>query len=56
MSFVGYTPQTNTLGAKTMLTLTLREDTSELEEVVVVGYGTQRRSLVTSAISKVQMN
>ena len=56
VSFVGYTPQTITLGAKTMLTLTLREDTSELEEVVVVGYGTQRRSLVTSAISKVQMN
>ena len=56
VSFVGYTPQTITLGAKTMLTLTLREDPSELEEVVVVGYGTQRRSLVTSAISKVQMN
>lgn len=56
VSFVGYTPQTITLGAKTILTLTLREDTSELEEVVVVGYGTQRRSLVTSAISKVQMN
>ena len=56
VSFVGYTPQPITLGAKTMLTLTLREDTSELEEVVVVGYGTQRRSLVTSAISKVQMN
>lgn len=56
VSFVGYTPQTITLGTKTMLTLTLREDTSELEEVVVVGYGTQRRSLVTSAISKVQMN
>lgn len=56
VSFVGYTPQTITLGAKTMQTLTLREDTSELEEVVVVGYGTQRRSLVTSAISKVQMN
>ena len=56
VSFVGYTPQTITLGAKTMLTLTLREYTSELEEVVVVGYGTQRRSLVTSAISKVQMN
>ena len=56
VSFVGYTPQTITLGAKTMLTLTLREDTSELEEVVVVGYGTQRRSLVTSAISKGQMN
>lgn len=56
VSFVGYTPQTITLGAKTMLTLTLREDTSGLEEVVVVGYGTQRRSLVTSAISKVQMN
>lgn len=56
VSFVGYTPQTITLGAKTMLTLTLREDSSELEEVVVVGYGTQRRSLVTSAISKVQMN
>ena len=56
VSFVGYTPHTITIGAKTMLTLTLREDTSELEEVVVVGYGTQRRSLVTSAISKVQMN
>ena len=56
VSFVGYTPQNITLGAKTMLSLTLREDTSEMEEVVVIGYGTQRRSLVTSAISKVRMN
>ncbi|MCD7793388.1 MAG: TonB-dependent receptor [Alistipes sp.] len=56
VSFVGYTPQNITLGAKTMLSLTLHEDTSEMEEVVVIGYGTQRRSLVTSAISKVRMN
>ena len=53
VSFVGYTPQTITLGAKTMLTLTLREDTSELEEVVVVGYGTQKKVNVTGSVATI---
>src|SRR5690606_22051524 len=33
------------------MTITLQESTSELEEVVVVGYGTQRRGNVTGAVS-----
>ena len=50
-SFVGYHPQT--LKASASMSVTLQEDTKALEEVVVVGYGVQKKSVVTAAISKV---
>ena len=51
ISFVGYVSQT--LKARSALNVTLREDTQALDEVVVVGYGVQKKSVVTAAISKV---
>ncbi|GAA4381214.1 TonB-dependent receptor [Hymenobacter koreensis] len=52
-SSVGYTAQEVVVGSQTTLNIRLSEDTKALEEVVVVGYGTQRKSQVTGAISSV---
>ena len=55
-SFVGFTTQTVVVSAATASTpisIRLVEDTQKLNEVVVVGYGTQERGSVTGAISSV---
>ena len=51
-SYVGYTSQT--LAAANGMKVTLQEDNTVLNEVVVVGYGTMRRQDVTSSITTVQ--
>jgi iron complex outermembrane receptor protein len=51
-SYVGYTSQT--LPAKDGMQVTLQEDNTVLNEVVVVGYGTMRRKDVTSSITTVK--
>ena len=54
VSFIGYKTMEVTATDKQILKVTLAEDSQQLEEVVVTGYGgTQVRSKVTSAISKV---
>ena len=51
-SYVGYiTQELQVTGRR--LNVTMKEDTETLEEVVVVGYGVQKKSNVTGAISKV---
>jgi TonB-linked SusC/RagA family outer membrane protein len=53
-SFVGYATQTAIVKAGApAFTIALREDTKQLNEVVVVGYGTQQRGSVTGAVSSV---
>jgi len=53
ISFVGYqTQEINTVG-KTSFVVTLKEDSEMLEEVVVVGYGAQKKESVVGAISQV---
>jgi TonB-linked SusC/RagA family outer membrane protein len=54
-SFIGYVgqPVVVTSANATGLSVTLREDAQKLNEVVVVGYGTQERGSVTGAISSV---
>ncbi len=52
-TFVGYLTQEVTVGAETVLSISLAPDITNLEEVVVVGYGTQKRTVVTGAISSV---
>lgn len=54
ISYVGYKPQTFTVGAGKTYDFTLEEDTQLLDEVVVIGYGTQRKGDVTSAVSSVK--
>ena len=52
-SYVGFTTTNVTVGASDVYNMTLDVDTAALEEVVVVGYGSTRRELSTSAISTV---
>ncbi len=52
-SFIGMESQEIALGGRTLLDLVLRSASTDLEEVVVVGYGTQRRESVVAAISTI---
>ncbi|MDO6769281.1 MULTISPECIES: SusC/RagA family TonB-linked outer membrane protein [Cellulophaga] len=52
-SYVGYLTQEINIAGKTTVNITLSEDAALLEEVVVVGYGTKKKSLVTGAISSI---
>ena len=55
VSFIGYkTLTTPPLGAKTSITITLEEDTQLLDDVVVIGYGVQRKSDVTGSITSIK--
>lgn len=51
ISFVGYKTQEVAVSGKTTINVTLSEDTQMLDDVVVVGYGTQKKEDLTSAIS-----
>lgn len=53
ISSLGFTSQEVNIGGRSQLTVTLVEDQKALEEVVVVGYGTQRKSDVTGSLSSV---
>ncbi|WP_310588304.1 TonB-dependent receptor [Dyadobacter sp. CY345] len=52
-SSVGYTSQDVAVGTKSVIDVDLVPDTKSLNEVVVVGYGTQQRKDITGAISSV---
>ena len=53
VSFVGYAPQEISVKGKRNLDVTLKEDTELLDEVVVVGYATQKKATVAAAVSSV---
>jgi TonB-dependent SusC/RagA subfamily outer membrane receptor len=53
ISMVGYETSTVSVGDHTSIPVMLKTDVSHLSEIVVTGYGTQKRTLVTSAISSV---
>lgn len=53
-SFIGYEPQTITVGDKTVINVSLSASTKGLGEVVVVGYGVQNRRDVTGTIASVK--
>lgn len=54
VSYVGYQKKNVNLDGKTMVTVMLEEDTKTLEEVVVVGYGTMRKSDLTGSVVSVK--
>ncbi len=56
ISYIGYMPQHVSVTEKTTVNVTLSEDTQLLEEVVVVGYGVQKKRDLTGAISSVKMD
>ncbi len=51
-SIIGFTSQEITVGNSSTITLVMKTDASNLGEVVVVGYGTVKRSKLTSSVSK----
>ncbi len=53
-SFVGYISQEIRIGTQTNIDVLLKADEKALEEVVVVGYGTQKKTSVTAAVSSMK--
>ncbi len=52
-SFVGMQMQEIVVGSKTTIDVTLTEETIGIEEVVAIGYGTQRREAVTGSVASI---
>ena len=52
-TFVGYESQEVTVGAQSVINVALNPDVTTLSEVVVVGYGTQKKTSMTSAVSTI---
>lgn len=52
-SYIGYKALEVNVGGKTNLSVSLEEDAAVLSEVIVVGYGSQKKSQTTGAISQV---
>ncbi len=53
ISYVGYNTQTIKVGTSPRIDVTLTENSEQLSEVVVVGYGTMKRSDLTGAVTSV---
>lgn len=51
VSYIGYKDQTVTLGNSSNINIVLQEDNAQLDEVVVVGYGTMKKSDLTGSIA-----
>ena len=54
VSFIGYVTQEITVGDRSAINVTLEEEAESLEETVLVGYGTQKKESLTSAITSVR--
>jgi TonB-dependent starch-binding outer membrane protein SusC len=48
-SYIGFVTKTVKIGAQSVANVVMREDSKSLNEVVVIGYGTQKKKLVTGA-------
>ena len=53
-SFIGFTSQEKTVGSQTVVDVVMLEDVQSLQEVVVVGYGTVKKSDLTGSISSIK--
>lgn len=53
ISFIGFIPQILDISGKTTLNVTLKEDLQVLEEIVVVGYGTQKKATLTGSVAAI---
>ena len=54
ISYIGYETQEIKVGNQSTLSITLKEDNAQLDEVVVIGYGVQKKKLVTGATVQVK--
>ncbi|MCD8043059.1 MAG: TonB-dependent receptor [Tannerellaceae bacterium] len=53
VSYIGYKSQEVKVGNTTVLKITMHEDVTGLEEVVVVGYGSQKKATLTGSVSQI---
>ena len=53
ISYIGYKPQTIRVGSQSNISVTLEEDNTTLEDVVVIGYGTMKRKDLTGSVASV---
>jgi TonB-dependent starch-binding outer membrane protein SusC len=54
VSFIGYITQEVNINGKSVLRITLKEESKQLNEVVVIGYGTQRKESVTGSVASIK--
>src|SRR5690606_3281131 len=54
ISYIGYEPKEIPVNNQRTINLTLQADLQQLDEVVVVGYGTQKKTSLTAAVSTVE--
>jgi TonB-linked SusC/RagA family outer membrane protein len=55
-SYMGYSPQEMVVGDRRIIYITLIENVNTIEEVVVVGYGVQRKATMVGAVAQVKGN
>ncbi|MFV5697189.1 SusC/RagA family TonB-linked outer membrane protein [Flavobacterium sp. ZT3R17] len=55
-SYIGFANQEVTVGNKSQLNIVMNNDLNKLDEVVVIGYGTQKKADITGAIAVVNVN
>ena len=53
ISYVGYLPQNVKVGGKSNISVTLKEDTQLLNDVVVIGYGTMKKSDISGSVATI---
>lgn len=54
VSYIGYASQTLPVGSQSTFNITMKEDGENLEEVVVVGYGVQKKKDLTGSVSSIK--
>ncbi len=52
-TYVGYATQTVSIAGESVVNITMTEETTNLNDVVVVGYGTQKKSVLTGSVTRV---
>ena len=56
ISYIGYMTQEIKVGYQTSFKIVLKDDTKALDEIIVVGYGSQKKANLTGAVSSVKMD
>src|SRR5690606_2044404 len=55
-SFIGFEPQSIEVGGRSVIDVTLQEDVTALDEVIVVGYGTMKKSDLTGSVQRIDVD
>lgn len=56
VSYIGYNTQELPVAGKTLFTILMKEDNKTLDEVVVIGYGTMKKSDITGSVASVKVS